>query len=168
MSPFFVYVPLFRVNKVQGRVSDQNGRPIAGANIAAYGFWKPTETGFSEPTGLFPDTAAAFTTDTAADGSFVLKGIPQSSLAEVKIASQGRAPATIAWNTAQPGNIMLDRRLGRIKTIADLDALWFSEDDLRRDPESGETTGARGDCAVHLRKRLSVGLRRIEAPVLVG
>jgi hypothetical protein len=59
-------------------------------------------------------------------------------------------------------------RPGRALTIADLDALWFSEDDLRRDPESGETTGAHGDCAVHLRKRLSVGLRRIEAPVLVG
>jgi RNA polymerase sigma factor (sigma-70 family) len=108
-------IELQPVSEVQGRVTDQDGRPIVGATIAAEEFWKPTERGFSERMGLVPETAAAYAAHTAADGSFAVKAIPQGSLAEVKITPQGREPARIAWNTTQPGAIMLDHRLGRIK-----------------------------------------------------
>jgi RNA polymerase sigma factor (sigma-70 family) len=108
-------VELQLVSEVRGRVTDQDGRPIVGAAIAAEEFWKPTEAGFSELMELVPEMAAAYAAHTAADGSFALKAIPQGSMVEVKITPQGREPARIAWNTTQPGAIMLDHRLGRIK-----------------------------------------------------
>jgi Carboxypeptidase regulatory-like domain len=100
-----------------------------------------------------------------------------------EVFNRGDAPGPVAKSTDSQGRFRLDGmlpgnrfvfdrkegyRFTGVKSQGESDGMWFSEDDLRRDPESGETTGARGDCAVHLRKRLSVGLRRIEAPVLVG
>jgi protocatechuate 3,4-dioxygenase beta subunit len=108
-------IELQPVSEVRGRVTDQDGRPIGGASIAAEEFWKPTETGFSELMGLVPETAAAYSTHTAADGSFTLKGIPRGALVEAKITPRGREPARISWVTTQPAVITLDHRLGRIK-----------------------------------------------------
>jgi RNA polymerase sigma factor (sigma-70 family) len=108
-------IELQPVSEVRGRVTDQDVRPITGATIATEGFWKPTESGFRELMELVPETAAAYAAHTAADGSFALKAIPQGSLVEVKITPQGREPARVSWNTAQPAVITLDHRLGRIK-----------------------------------------------------
>jgi RNA polymerase sigma factor (sigma-70 family) len=107
-------IELQPVSDVRGRVTDQDGRPIGGAAIAAEEFWKPTEQGFSELMSLISETAAPYRTTTAADGSFALKGIPQGSLVEAKITTRGREPAWISWNTTQPAVITLDHRLGRI------------------------------------------------------
>ncbi len=108
-------IELMPVGEVRGRVSDQDGRPMAGATVTIEQFWKPNGMGFSQPIELVPETVAPYQTATAADGSFALQGVPLGSSVQAKITVPGRGPTRISWNTAQPGLVTLDRRLGLIK-----------------------------------------------------
>ena len=62
-----------------------------------------------------PEVTALFRTTTAADGSFVLKGIPQGAGIFAAIAAPAFGSPSISWDTARPATIVLDSRLGRIK-----------------------------------------------------
>ncbi len=108
-------IELGPVGEVRGRVTDQDGRPIAGAAVVAAGFWKPTDSGFSDNIALVPEVASAYRTTTAADGTYVLKSIPQGVLLEAKITAPGFGTPEISWNTTQAAAITLDRRAGRIE-----------------------------------------------------
>ncbi len=108
-------IELGPVGEVRGRVTDQDGRPIAGATVVTAGFWKPTDSGFSDYIALIPEVAPTYRTTTAADGTYALKGIPQGVLMEAKITAQGFGTPEISWNTTQAAAITLDRRVGRIQ-----------------------------------------------------
>ncbi len=67
-------IELMAVGDVRGRLTDQDGRPIAGVEVA------PTLISRTnvDYVRLSPEVSAQFRTKTVADGSFLIKGIPQA------------------------------------------------------------------------------------------
>jgi RNA polymerase sigma factor (sigma-70 family) len=106
-------IELMPVGDVRGGLTDQEGRPIAGVEVA------PTSLRVRvaplDITWLSPEVTALFRTTTAADGSFLIKGIPQGAAIWASIAAPAYGAPTIWWDTSQAAPIVLDGRLGRIK-----------------------------------------------------
>ena len=74
-----VEIELMPVSEVRGRLIDQNGRPIAGVGVSPTEFSQPGDRADSgDSFRLSPELTALYRTTTAADGSFVLKGIPRA------------------------------------------------------------------------------------------
>ncbi len=101
------------VGDVRGRLTDQDGRPIAGVEVA------PTfirvRVAPLVSTWLNPELTDLFRTTTAADGSFLIKGIPPGAAIWASIAAPAYGAPAIWWETSQAVTIALDGRLGRIK-----------------------------------------------------
>jgi RNA polymerase sigma factor (sigma-70 family) len=103
-------IELYPVGDVRGRLTDQGARPIAGVEVAPLHITRSNAHGIR----LSPETAALFRTTTGADGSFVLKGIPQGAGISATIAAPAFGAPTVHWDTSQAVTIALDGRLGRI------------------------------------------------------
>jgi RNA polymerase sigma factor (sigma-70 family) len=103
------------VGEVRGRVTDQNGRPIAGAAVATATLSGALAAGQGGYIGLSAEVAAPYRATTAADGSFLLEGIPQGARVEATITAQGFGAPRFAWDSTQSVTIALDHRVGRIQ-----------------------------------------------------
>jgi RNA polymerase sigma factor (sigma-70 family) len=104
-------IELHAVGDVRGRLTDQDARPIAGVEVAPVLLAKSNINGVR----LSPEPAALFRTTTAADGSFVFKGIPQGATISADLAAPAFGSPTVYWDTSQAVTIALDGRLGRIR-----------------------------------------------------
>ncbi len=105
-------VELLVVGDARGRLTDQDGRPIAGVEVAPAAMTR-TNTDF---VWLSPAVRALFRTTTAADGSFVLRGTLQGAGMNVTIAITAPkfGSPTVSWQPTQELVLALDSRLGRI------------------------------------------------------
>jgi RNA polymerase sigma factor (sigma-70 family) len=106
-------IELMAVGDVRGRLTDQEGRPIAGVEVAPT-FIRMRVTPLV-CTWINPELTDLFRTTTAADGSFLIKGIPQGAAIWASIAAPAYGAPAIWWETSQAVTIALDGRLGRIK-----------------------------------------------------
>jgi hypothetical protein len=105
------------VGPVRGRLNDQDGQPIAGAEVLPVSISRPEE---DNPQGqeylqLSPELAGPLRTKSAADGTFVLDGIPPGSHVVARIAAPGFGKPQVFWDASKPVSIALDGRLGRIE-----------------------------------------------------
>ena len=104
------------VGQVRGRLNDQDGRPIAGAEVMPVSISRPAEEHPGQDCiRLSPELAGPFRTKTAADGSFALDGIPPGCRVIATIAAPGFGKPWISWDASRPVSIVLDGRLGRIE-----------------------------------------------------
>ena len=110
-----VEIELHAVGDVQGRLTDQDARPIASVEVAPVVFRPPANAFGTSFIRLSAEVSALFRTRTASDGSFVLKGIPRGAGIFAVIAAPAFGSPTISWDTTQPVTIVLDSRLGQIK-----------------------------------------------------
>ena len=110
-----VVIPLGPVGDVRGRLTDQNDRPIGGVTVGPILISRATGQYSSIDIGLSPEPAALLRTTTAADGSFVLKGIPDGPRIYANIAAPAFGTPTVSWNPSHEATITLDGRLARIK-----------------------------------------------------
>ncbi len=106
-----VEVDLSPVGDARGMLIDQSGRPIAGVEVAPLMMSRTNVDGI----WLSPEPRALLRTKTAADGSFVLNGIPKGAQIAASIASPVHGTPTVWWDTGQEVTIALDSRLGRIR-----------------------------------------------------
>src|SRR5205823_4266194 len=65
--------------------------------------------------GLSAELTEPLRTVTAADGSFVLKGIPPGAQVQATVGASGFGKSRISWDVASPVTITLDGRLEQIK-----------------------------------------------------
>ncbi len=104
------------VGEVRGRLNDQDGRPIAGAEITpATIYLKGEDHPGYEMLPMPAEIAGPFRATTAADGSFIIKGIPLGAELDATIAAAGFAGLRVYWKTQRPAAIVLDRHPGRIE-----------------------------------------------------
>ncbi len=104
------------VGEVRGRLNDQDGRPIAGAEIAPMTIYLRADNHPGrESLPMPPELAGPLRATTTADGSFVIKGIPHGAELDATIAATGSGGLRIYWKTDQPATIVVDRRPGRIE-----------------------------------------------------
>jgi hypothetical protein len=104
-------IELYTVGDVRGRLTDQNGRPIAGVEVAPVFLYRTR----GDAIWLSPEPSELLRTTTAADGSFTIKGIPQGAHLSATIAAPAFGSPTASWDTSQEVSIALDSRLGRIQ-----------------------------------------------------
>ena len=111
-----VTIVLGPVGEVRGRLNDQDGRPIAGAEVMPVSFSRPAEDHPGQDLlRLSPELAGPLRTTTAADGSFAIEGIPPGCQVHATIAAPGFGKPRISWDATRPVTIVLDGRLGRIE-----------------------------------------------------
>ena len=110
-----VEIELKPVGDVPGRLTDQNARAIAGVEVATVLINPAGEGNAGNYIRLSPEVTALLRTTTAADGTFVLKGIPRGARIFAAIAAPAFGTPTISWDTTRAETIVLDGRLGRIK-----------------------------------------------------
>ena len=103
-------IKLLEVGDAQGRLTDQYGRPIAGVEVAPAAMLR-SNTNF---VWLSPAVRAQFRTTTAADGSFVLRGVYHGGELYAAITAPKFGSPTVSWQPTQTVTISLDSRLGRI------------------------------------------------------
>jgi RNA polymerase sigma factor (sigma-70 family) len=109
-----IEVELEPAGEARGRLVDQAGHPIAGAVVATF----QISRGGRRTTDYFnlsPEPAKFYQTKTAADGSFVLEGIPRGAGVQAKTVIPRFGSPGIWWDSAQSVTIALDNRLGRIQ-----------------------------------------------------
>ena len=104
-------VELLVVGDARGRLTDQDGQPLTGVEVAPAGMSR-TDTDF---VWISPAVRALFRTTTAADGSFVLRGIPRGAGLYATIAAPKFGSPMVSWEPTQAVAIALDSRLGRIR-----------------------------------------------------
>ena len=109
-NPDGAEIELLAVGDIRGRLTDQDGRPIAGVAVTTVSISRSNIDGV----WLSPEPAALLRTTSAEDGSFVLKGIPHGASISATIAAPAFATPTVHWDTSQAVTIALDSRLGRI------------------------------------------------------
>ncbi len=103
------------VGEVRGRVIDHDGRPIAGVWVSPIQFSRPGDSGSGDSFKPCPEALAPYIRKTAADGSFVLEGIPPSARLKAAFCVEGRGDLRFIWDTTRPVTFTLDDRLGRIQ-----------------------------------------------------
>ena len=103
-------IELLAVGDARGRLTDQDGRPLAGVEIAP-AMMSRSNTNF---VWLSPEVRALLGTTTAADGSFVLKAVPPGNGGYQQLAAPKFGAPMVRWDTSQYVTIALDSRLGRI------------------------------------------------------
>jgi hypothetical protein len=112
-DPTNIDLDLVEVTDARGRLVDQDGRPIAGAEVIPVHVSR--ERGIGSNGVPLPDALTAqLHATTAADGSFVLKGIPRNAELGTRINAPVFGSPLAFWPLAEPVTIVLDRRLGRI------------------------------------------------------
>ena len=87
-----------------GPLTDQNARPIAGVEVKPVLLRPSGNANSGDYIRLSPEVTALFRTTTAADGSFVLKGIPQGAGIFAAIAAPAFGSPAISWDTTQAGD----------------------------------------------------------------
>ncbi len=110
-----VRIELGPVGEARGRVVDQDGRPVAGAEVTPVLLIRSADYNSNDYIRLSPDLSEKYRTTTAADGSFRLDGIPQGSAIQATFAARGFGKPRISWDTTRPTTIALDGRIGRIE-----------------------------------------------------
>ena len=111
-----VTIVLGPVGPVRGRLSDQNGRPIAGAEVIPVSFSRPADEHLGQDLlQLSPELVGPLRTRTKPDGTFVIDGIPPGCRVSATIAATGFGKPLISWDASRPVSIVLDGRLGRIE-----------------------------------------------------
>ena len=109
-NPDGAEIELLAVGDIRGRLTGQDGRPIAGVAVTTVSILRSNIDGV----WLSPEPAALLRTSSAEDGSFVLKGIPHGASISATIAAPAFATPIVHWDTSQAVTIALDSRLGRI------------------------------------------------------
>ncbi len=110
-----VRIELGPVGEARGRVVNQDGRPVAGAEVTPVLFIRSADLASNDYIRLSPDVATRYRTTTAADGSFRLEGTPQGGAIQATIVAQGFGKPRISWDTTRPVTIALDSRIGQIQ-----------------------------------------------------
>lgn len=110
-----VEIELQRAGDVRGRVIDPEGKPLADATVAVRSIGRRSDPGWSDFIALTDDVAGVYRGTTAADGSFVLRHLPQGASLEATVASNGFVSPSFSWVTTQPVSLVLDRRVGNIQ-----------------------------------------------------
>jgi hypothetical protein len=116
------------VGEVRARLNDQDGRPIAGAEITPAAIYLKSEDHPGQDYLPMPaELAGPLRATTAADGSFAIKGLPQGAQIQATVAAPGLGGLQVLWKTDRPATIVLDRRSGRIEgTLKPPDARGLS------------------------------------------
>ncbi len=109
-NPDGAEIELLAVGDIRGRLTGQDGRPIAGVAVTTVSILRSNIDGV----WLSPEPSALLRTRSAEDGSFVLKGIPHGASISATIAAPAFATPTVYWDTSQAVTIALDSRMGRI------------------------------------------------------
>jgi RNA polymerase sigma factor (sigma-70 family) len=103
-------IELLAVGDIRGRLTDQDGRPLAGVEVSPIVIARTDINGIR----LGPEPKSLFRTVTAPDGSFVIKGIPDGTSVSAAIDAPAFGSPTVQWVTSHAVTIALDSRLGRI------------------------------------------------------
>jgi protocatechuate 3,4-dioxygenase beta subunit len=105
-----IEIKLTEVQDCRGRLVQTSGQPIEKATIEPYYL---SDAGFSQPvrqSGFLPPALAReMAAETAADGSFVLRGLPAGGSVSAKIIAAGFGAPTARWELGKPLTIQLDR-----------------------------------------------------------
>jgi Carboxypeptidase regulatory-like domain len=110
-----VRIELGPVGEARGRVVDQDGRPVAGAEVTPVLLIRSADPASNDYIRLSPDLATLYRTTTAADGSFRLEGTPQGGSIQATFAARGFGKPRISWDATRPATIAIDGRIGRIE-----------------------------------------------------
>ena len=114
--PTRIQLDLVEVADARGRLADQSGRPIAGAEILPVHARRQISRMIGAiPTRLPSALAATLRATTAEDGSFVVKGLPRDAELGARIQTPGAGTLLVYWRVTEPITITLDNRLGRIE-----------------------------------------------------
>jgi hypothetical protein len=126
----------------QVRLIDQDGRPIAGAELAPTWLTEVTELPGMGFQGVpSPEVATLFQSRSGPDGSATIRGLPAKTRLSVKVRAAGFGEQRASWDLSAPVTIALDSRLGRI------------EGKLR----APDTRGLRGQLTMELRSETGNG-----------
>ena len=98
-----IQVKLHNVKECRGRLVDTSGKPIAGASIHLK-HWSWSPPGRGDPVSLeFPAVLMKeLESRTAADGSFVVRGVPGQGQVRVALRAPGYGPLRASWNLEKP------------------------------------------------------------------
>ncbi len=116
-------IPLNEVGEVRGRVVDGAGAPIAGARLATEFAYASSPRQGRSPSLEFPaEWDKEYAARTAADGSFVLRGLPSAGALIAIVSAPGFGGPRVTWECAKPVTIRLSRAAtvrGSVRCAAD-------------------------------------------------
>jgi RNA polymerase sigma factor (sigma-70 family) len=115
-----VKIAVGNVGEVRGRVTDQIGRPIAGAKITPLMINRVGSSGSDDSFNLHTELIDSYRTTTAKDGWFVLKDMPRGAWVRAAIEAPGIGWLHFLWDSTQPATFTFDNRLGQIKGLIKL------------------------------------------------
>ncbi len=119
-------IQLLDPGEVRGRVVDGAGTPIARARIAPWSLDIPLlHPRYTGQGMLFPELAREYETETAADGTFVLRRLPPRGSIWATVSAPGFGSPRVQWKVAEPVTIRLERAgsiRGAITGVKDLKA----------------------------------------------
>ncbi len=111
-----VTITLSDVGDVSGQLVDQEGKPIAGTEVAVDSLDRfPGKPGQYDVIRLPAATAKLYAARSGDDGRFVLRGIPRGAQLQAVLANPAFGTPIVSWDTTKPVTITLDRRLGSIQ-----------------------------------------------------
>jgi RNA polymerase sigma factor (sigma-70 family) len=103
------------VGEAHGRVTDQTGRPIAGARVTPLMIDRASDSGAGDSFNLNSEFIASHITTTAEDGTFVLKDTPRGASVRAAIEAPGIGWLHFLWDSSRLETFTFDNRLGQIK-----------------------------------------------------
>ena len=109
-------ISLVELGEARGRIVDNAGQPLAGAEVAPTIFIRSDAKRLANDyVRLPPALATPLLTSTAADGSFTLRGIPAGCDVQAKVSRPGFGAPRVSWDSTKPVTITLDGRVGHIE-----------------------------------------------------